>query len=222
MAPEFRLARAPLVLGLVVMVVSALAVIQVRSQVEVARSLDTQDNTSIAFVIDDLHRANDALALEAQGLAERRDSLQRGGQSATVALTDEAARLRLAEGLDPARGPGVTIVVDAALTEIDLQDAVNNLRLAGAEVVSVGGRRVVTGTAISQSGGVMSIDGVAVRGPWQFAAIGDPATLGAAANEMTRTLRADPRVRSASYRSEPDLLISAVLRQRPFVYGVSQ
>ena len=68
MQPDFRVGRAPLVLGLVVMAVSALAVVQVRSQLEVARSLETQDNTSIAFLIDDLHRANDALALEAQGL----------------------------------------------------------------------------------------------------------------------------------------------------------
>lgn len=222
MRPDFRVGRAPLILGLVVMAVSALAVIQVRSQVEVARSLETQDNTSIAFVIDDLHRANDALALEAQRLSDRHDSLQKGGLSASVALGDEAARLRMAEGLDAAHGPGVTIVVDAPLTEIDLQDAVNNLRIAGAEVVSVGGRRVVTGTAISQSGGVMSVDGVAIEGPWRFAAIGDPSTLAAAANEMTQTLKADPRVRSASYSSQADLQISAVLRQRPFVYAVSQ
>ena len=221
MAPDFRVGRAPLVLGLVVMAVSALAVVQVRSQVEVVHSLETQDNTSIAFVIDDLHRANDTLALEAQGLSDRRESLQKGGQSVTVALSDEAARLRLAEGLDPARGPGVTVVVDAALTQIDLQDAVNNLRIAGAEVVSVGGRRVVTGTTIAQMGGVMSVDGMAIHGPWQFAAIGDLSTLVPAASEMTRTLRGDPRVRSASYLSEPDLVISAVLRQRPFVYAVS-
>lgn len=222
MLPDFRVGRAPLVLGLVVMAVSALAVVQVRSQLEVARSLETQDNTSIAFVIDDLHRANEALALEAQGLTDRRDSLQKGGQSATVALGDEVARLRLAEGLDPARGPGVTVVVDANLTEVDLQDAVNNLRIAGAEVVSVGGRRVITGTPISSSGGVISVDGTAIHSPWQFAAIGDPSTLAAAADEMTRTLKADPRVRSVSYRSESALAISAVLRQRPFVYSVSQ
>lgn len=222
MGPDFRIGRAPLVLGLVIMAVSTLAVVQVRSQAEVARSLENQDNTSIAFVIDDLHRANDALALEAQSLSERRDSLQKGGQSATVALTDEAARLRLAEGLDPARGPGITVVVDAALTEVDLQDAVNNLRLAGAEVVSVGGRRVVTGTTILQAGGVITVDGVPIHGPWEFAAIGAPSTLTAAAEEMTRTLAADPRVRSASYRSETDLVISAVIRQRPFVYAASQ
>ena len=222
MRAEFPLRRAPLVLGLVVMAVTALAVVQVRSQFEVARSLETQDNTSIAFVIDDLHRANDALVLEAQGLSDRRDSLQKGGQSATVALTDEASRLRLAEGLDPARGPGVAIVVDAPLTAVDLQDAVNNLRIAGAEVLSVGSRRVVTGSVLTQSNGVMSVDGVAIHGPWQFVAIGDPASLSAAADQMTRTLRADPRVRAVSYRSEPDLVVSAVLRPRPYVYGVSQ
>ena len=221
MRPDFRIGRAPLVLGAVVMAVTALAVVQVRSQAEVVRSLETQDNASIAFVIDDLHRANDALALEAQALSDRRDSLQKGGMTATVALNEEAARLRLVEGIDPARGPGVTIIVDAPLNAIDLQDAVNNLRLAGAEVVTVGGRRVLTGTPIVQAGGAISIDGQPVRGPWQFSAIGNSMTLAVAAAEMTRTLGGDPRVRSASYRTEADLTITAVVRQRPYVYATS-
>lgn len=221
MRPDLQRRRAPLVLGAVVMAVSVLAVVQVRSQAEVARSLVAQDNTSIAFVIDDLHRANEALGLEAQSLADRRDSLQRGGTSAVVALNDEATRLRLIEGLDAAQGPGVTVLVDAPLNAIDLQDAVNNLRIAGAEVVSLGGRRILTGTPIVQTGGMITIDGQPAHGPWEFAAIGSPVTLPAAADEMTRTLKADPRVRSASYRSEADLTISAVVRQRPFVYATT-
>jgi hypothetical protein len=55
-----------------------------------------------------------------------------------------------------------------------------------------------------------------------FEAIGDPAQLAAAADQMTRTLRADPRVRNAGYQASAALSLAAVLRPRPFVYALSQ
>jgi uncharacterized protein YlxW (UPF0749 family) len=218
-----RQRRTPLIVGLVVLAVTALTVIQVRSQAEVARSLEGQDNTSLAFLIDDLHRSNDQLALEELTLLAQRDVLRGGGGAvADAQLMAEAKRLRIIEGLDPVSGPGVTITIDAALNEIDLQDAVNNLRLGGAEAVSIAGHRVVVGSVIQRSGSVISIDAEQIHGPWVFEAIGDPAQLAAAADQMTRTLRADPRVRNADYRASATLSLAAVLRPRPFVYALSQ
>ena len=215
--------RTPLIVGIVVLLVTTLTVIQVRSQAEVARSLEGQDNTSLAFLIDDLHRSNDQLAQEGLTLATQRDVLRAGGTVvADAQLTAEAKRLRIIEGLDPVTGPGVTITIDAALNEIDLQDAVNNLRLGGAEAVTVAGHRVVMGSVIQRSGSTISIDGEQVHGPWIFEAIGDPAQLAAAADQMTRTLRADPRVRNAGYQASAALSLAAVVRPRPFVYAISQ
>jgi uncharacterized protein YlxW (UPF0749 family) len=213
--------RTALVVGIVVLLVTVLTVIQVRSQAEVARSLEAQDNTSLAFLIDDLHSSNDQLAAEELILSGQRDSLLAGGSGeADAQLQAEAARLRVIDGLDPVAGPGVTITIDAALNEIDLQDAVNNLRLGGAEAVAVAGRRVVMGTVIQRSGGVIEIDGSPVQGPWTFDAIGNPDHLAAAALQMTQALRADPRVRSSSYRESSALRLAAILRPRPFVYAL--
>jgi uncharacterized protein YlxW (UPF0749 family) len=215
--------RTPVIVGFVVLLMTALTVIQVRSQAEVARSLEGQDNTSLAFLIDDLHRSNDQLAQEELMLAAQRDGLRAGGGVvADAQLMAEAKRLRIIEGLDPVAGPGVTITIDAALNEIDLQDAANNLRLGGAEAVSVADHRVVVGSVIQRSGTVISIDGEQVHGPWVIEAIGDPARLAAAADQMTRTLRADPRVRSADYQASAALSLAAVVRPRPFVYALSQ
>jgi uncharacterized protein YlxW (UPF0749 family) len=214
--------RAPVIVGVVVLLVTALTVIQVRSQAEVARSLVGQDNTSLAFLIDDLHRSNDQLAQEELRLSAQRDVLRGGGTVvADAQLTAEVKRLRIIEGLDPVSGPGVTITIDAALNEIDLQDAVNNLRMGGAEAVTVAGHRVVMGSVIQRSAGGISIDGEPVHGPWLLEAIGDPAQLAAAADQMTRTLRADPRVRNADYQASATLSLAAVLRPRPFVYALS-
>jgi uncharacterized protein YlxW (UPF0749 family) len=209
--------------GVVVLLITALTVIQVRSQAEVARSLEGQDNTALAFLIDDLHRSNDQLLQEELALSSQRDVLRGGGTVvADAELRAEARKLRIVEGLDPVTGPGVTITIDAALTEIDLQDAVNNLRLGGAEAVTVAGQRVVMGSVIQRSGGSVSINGQQVHGPWVLEAIGDPVQLLAAAEQMTRTLRADPRVRNAGYEASAALSFAVVLRPRPFVYALSQ
>jgi uncharacterized protein YlxW (UPF0749 family) len=203
--------------------VTALIAIQVRSQAEVARSLTGQDNASLAFLIDDLHRSNDQLAQQEQMLTAQRDALRSGGVSAADAqLRAEAQTLRIVEGLDPVTGPGVTITVDAPLNEIDLQDAVNNLRAGGAEAIVVAGRRVVMGSVIQRSSGGLEIDGTPVTGPWTFAAIGDPAQLAVTAAQMTRSLRADPRVRNAGYMLSSALTLSQTLKPRPFVYALAQ
>lgn len=208
--------------GLLSALLAVVTVLQVRSQAEVVRSLEGQDNASLAFSIDDLHRSNDALEVQSAALANQRERLRTSGESeATSALQDEQARLRVIEGLVPVHGPGVTITVEAPLTSLDLQDATNNLRIAGAEAVAINDRRVVASTVFRQSGAAVSIDGSEVRGPWSLVAIGDPSRLTDAVDLMTRSLRADSRVRSASYREASDVQIRSTVNLRPFVYGTS-
>ncbi len=206
--------------GLLTGVLAFVAVVQVRSQAEVERSLEGQDSTALAFLIDDLHRANDSLAADSAMLRARRDALRGGSnQEADAQLNAEASQLRVIEGLVPVHGPGVVITIDAPLGPLDLQDAVNTLRVAGAEAISLNDHRVVTGTVIKLSGDAISVDGTAARGPWSLSAIGEPTRLAGAADQMTRALHDDPRVRHAAYRSENDLLIRSTVEQRPFVYG---
>src|SRR5260221_3517197 len=120
--------RAPVIVGLVGLRMTALTGIQVRSQAEVARSLEGQDNTSLAFLIDDLHRSNDQLLQEELNLSAQRDVLRGGGAVvADAQLTAEARRLRIIEGLDPVTRLRVTITIDAPLNEAELQDAVDDL-----------------------------------------------------------------------------------------------
>jgi uncharacterized protein YlxW (UPF0749 family) len=209
-------------MAVIAALVAFVGVLQVRSQAEVERSLEGQDNTSLAFLIDDLHRSNDELADEQAQLQSRRDVLQAGTSVGALSeLSDEAQRLKMVEGLVPVHGPGVTIVVDAPLSSLDIQDAFNNLQIGGAQAVAVNGRRVITGTIIKQGTNAVLIDGTATRGPWQFLAIGDQERLSATAEVMTRALRSDPRVAAASYEVVPDLAIKAVLTARPFVYASS-
>ncbi|MBJ7604184.1 MAG: DUF881 domain-containing protein [Candidatus Dormibacteraeota bacterium] len=200
-------------------IIALVTVLQLRSQAEVQRSLAGQDDVGLAFLIDDLHRANDQLEAEAANLTVQRDRLKSGSGQTDAALQDERIRLRLIEGLDAAHGPGVVITADAPLSALDLQDGVNNLRLGGAEEIAVNDRRVVTGSSIEQRNGEIAIDDVLVSGPWTIQAIGDPTRLAEAAGSMTRQLQTSNRVRSATYRFEPDLQIRATVAPRPYVYG---
>jgi uncharacterized protein YlxW (UPF0749 family) len=136
-------------------------------------------------------------------------------------LTEEAIRLRAVEGLVAVHGPGVVMVVDAVgLQALDLQDALNNLSVGGAEAIAVNDQRVVMGVPIEQTSSGVNIGGVLVPPPWTISAIGDANRLAQSADVMTQQMRADRRVRQATYRAEADLAIEAVVSERPFVYAV--
>ena len=222
-APRRRTTGRAISVWLLALLVALVATVQIRSQAEVERSLVGTDTASLAFLIDDLNRANDSLQAEARDLQARQAALRSGTSGAAdQVLTDEANRLRAIEGLVPVHGPGVVIVVDAAgLTSLDLQDAINNLAAGGGEAVAVNDHRVVAGVAIEQTGSGVAIDGVVVAPPWTITTIGDANSLAEVADVMTKALRADRRVLQATYRVEGDVVIRSVVSARPFVYAVS-
>lgn len=196
---------------LIALAVAVVATIQIRSEVEVQRSLVGVDPTSLAFLIDDLHRANDALDAQKTDLSSQRAHLQSGQSGAAdQVLSAEADQLRAVEGLVPVHGPGVVLEIDASgLTALDVQDAVNNLLAAGGEAIDINGHRIVMGVPITT-----------VSSPLTISVIGDSTRLGLVADLMTQQLRADRRVRGATYRIETDIVIASVISEKPFVYAV--
>jgi uncharacterized protein YlxW (UPF0749 family) len=220
--PRRRTSGGAISVWLIALLVALIATVQIRSEAEVARSLVGIDTTSLAFLIDDLHRANESLQAESADLAQRKATLESGGSGAAdQVLSDEAKHLRAVEGLVPVHGPGVVIAIDATgLTALDLQDALNNLAAGGAEAMAVNDRRVVAGVPIEQTGRGVAVDGVFIAAPWTITTIGDSNRIAEVADAMTQQLRADRRVRQASYRVEADVSIRAVISERPFVYAV--
>ncbi len=221
--PRRRAPGRAISIWLIALLVALVATVQIRSQAEVERTLVGIDTTSLAFLIDDLHRANDSLQAEAADLQRRQAALRSGTSGAAdQELSDEANRLRAIEGLVPVHGPGVVIVIDAAgVKALDLQDALNNLSAGGAEAIAVNDRRVVAGVAIEQASAGVAIDGVVVAPPWTITTIGDANRIAEVADLMTKALRADRRVRQATYRVEADVVIQSVVSERPFVYALS-
>ena len=206
---------------LIALLVALVATIQLRSQAEVERSLASTDPASLAFSIDELHRANESLDAQINSLNLQLAALQSGGSGAAdQALTAEADQLRMLEGLVPVQGPGVVFTLDATgLTALDMQDAINTLMAGGGEAMEINGHRVVAGVDVEQSDSGVTINGSLVLAPWTVIVIGDPTRLAETADLMTQQLRGDRRVREAAYRVEANLVIRAVVSERPFVYG---
>jgi len=80
---------------------------------------------------------------------------------------------------------------------------------------------VVTGVPVTQTRDGVAIDGVVVVPPWKISVIGDVNRLAAVADLMAQQLRADRRVREATYRIDSDVVIRSVISERPFVYAVA-
>jgi uncharacterized protein YlxW (UPF0749 family) len=208
---------------IIALLVALVATIQLRSQAEVERSLQSADPASLAFTIDELHRANDSLDAQISALSRQQAALQSGGSSAAdQELAAEANQLRMVEGLVPVQGPGIVFTLDASgLTALDLQDAINTLAAGGGEAMEVGSHRIIAGVDVQQTDSGVTVDGALVLAPWTIVVIGDPTRLAETADAMTQQLRGDRRVHVAAYRSEANLVIRAVLSERPFVYGAT-
>ena len=131
-----------------------------------------------------------ALAAEVADLSDRLAGIQdrlAAGSSDVRAVVEETEALRVPAGMAGAHGPGVVVELadsprapssraesaDLRIQDADIQLVVNTLWRAGAEVVAVNGRRIVTTTAIRQAGGTILVNYRAVASPYRVVAIGD-------------------------------------------------
>jgi uncharacterized protein YlxW (UPF0749 family) len=115
------------------------------------------------------------------------------GRTLAAAMSRELESLRMAAGLKPMRGPGVTVVLEDSKTQPkgsnpivvtyqDLVSVVNELWAAGAEAVAVNGQRVSATTGFAQVGGTAVVNLQRLSAPFTITALGDPATLEGALN----------------------------------------
>lgn len=220
-APTSRTAQGQRIfaVSLIALVLGFLMVVQIRSQAQVNQSLATQDNTSVALLINDLNRANADLVAQGVTLAQRQTALQQSlnsGSSDTQALDREVTLLGIVGGLVPVHGPGLQIRIDGQVMDFELQDALNGLRNAGAEAVSLNGYRVVASTAIVTKGGNLTIAGHMVLTPFTLRVIGDPEQLQSAAELSASSLQT--RVQVQIDRKD-DLAITEVLTPQPLIYA---
>lgn len=133
------------------------------------------------------------LTEDVRGKIDQYRSQQAGG-GLEEALRDELAETRLRAGVDALEGPGVLVILsdgDRPLLEgedpnnllihdIDVLNIVNDLKVAGAEAVSINGQRMAAVSEISCAGPTIMINDQVYAQPFIIKAIGDPDYLQAA------------------------------------------
>jgi uncharacterized protein YlxW (UPF0749 family) len=207
------------VVSLIAIGLGFLIVVQFRSQAAVARTLAAQDDTSVALLINDLNRANNQLIQQAVVLEEQQTQLHQAltsGGADSKALSKELTTLREVNGAVAVHGPGLEIRIQGPVMDFELQDALNNLRNAGAEAISLNGYRIISSTPVVSRGDTLMIAGHAVSTPLVLRVIGDAEQLGPAADLSASSLQTRVQV---SIQRKSDVAITEVVIPRPLIYA---
>jgi uncharacterized protein YlxW (UPF0749 family) len=164
---------------LVAFLVGLLVMAQFAAQQRINSTRTLASGADGALLISNLVDGNARLREQVAELDAQVDRYRNAGSQARLdAMTDELNRLKMLNGAVPVSGPGVQVTLDGPVTVLDLQDLLNELRNAGAEVVALNGHRLVASSILLPlADGSLSVDGAALRRPYLFAAIGDAATL---------------------------------------------
>lgn len=148
-------------------------------------ALSSARTSDLVRILDDLSAQRDRLSLEEAELratiAELETSADQA-QAARDAAKERVQNLRILAGVVPVTGPGASLAIidpDGVLESGDILDAVQELRDAGAEAISVDGERVVVKTAIVDTPEGIAVGNTVLTSPIEILAIGDPDTLAA-------------------------------------------
>jgi len=161
--------------------------------------LQNLPQSDLVRILDDLTSKNSRLESERSALVALNSEITNGGASSQTALSAAQSRadtLAILTGQVAAHGPGIILEIrspKAATTAEDMVGVINELRDAGAEVIEISGVgdegtitgvRVVANTYVVRERAPASfrIDGVVLKPPFAFTAIGDGATLSSALN----------------------------------------
>lgn len=111
-------------------------------------------------------------------------------------LTEGTEATKVVAGFTDMEGPGIVIemqdnqseeivgveISDDVIHDMDILMILNNLRVAGAEAISINGQRVMPMSEIKCGGPIVKINGKSLGTPFVIKAIGDPKLLYAAVN----------------------------------------
>jgi uncharacterized protein YlxW (UPF0749 family) len=165
-----------LTIAAVTLVLGFLVVVQLRTQAAgtAFSGLSSQDLT---VLVANLNDRNDQLRGEITALERELQVLgqnEQRGDASVDELRADLRRVRLYAGIDPAQGPGVSVLVQGPIDGDGLEDLINELRNAGAEAMAIDDVRIVPGVVLVGSPGAVSVADQPLGDPFTLVAIGAP------------------------------------------------
>jgi uncharacterized protein YlxW (UPF0749 family) len=157
----------------------------------------TARQDELVGILADLGQRSERLRADLRDLEGTRARLERDAEGGTALeeARERAATYGILAGTLPAEGPGIELLISDPgnrVKAVNLLDALQELRDAGAEVVQVNDVRVGVDTYFLDDRNGVRIDGRLLSVPYRFLAIGDPHTMTTALNipgGLVRTLR---------------------------------
>jgi uncharacterized protein YlxW (UPF0749 family) len=185
--------------GTVIVVLIGLLGFTLIAQVKSNSNVSTLDNDrpdDLVRILSDLDARKDRLSSEITTLNGTVARLTSGAQGRQAALSEAAKRadeLGILAGTLPAEGRGLSVQLSAGRGPIqadDVLNAVEELRGAGAEAMSIGGSssanggsvRIVASTYFTDATGGLDVSGQVLSGPFTIDVIGEPQTMATALN----------------------------------------
>ncbi|GAA1799016.1 DUF881 domain-containing protein [Actinomadura chokoriensis] len=157
----------------------------------------TARQDELVGILADLGQRSDRLTGDLRDLEATRARLERDAEGGTALeeARERATEYGLLAGTLPAEGPGIEMLIDdpgGRVKAVNLLDALQELRDAGAEVLQINDVRVGVDTYFLDGRNGVRTDGRTLTAPYRFLAIGDPHTMTTALNipgGLVRTLR---------------------------------
>lgn len=154
---------------------------------------DIEDIKTIEALIYDIEKTNDELDNLTRLVKEKEKQLEllmdhKNRDSNIIGfLLDDIESNKLFSGFNSMKGPGIEIIMydnmdsdiigsdvnDDIIHDIDILNILNDLRVAGAELISVNDQRVVSTTEIKCGGPIIKINGRSLGTPFIIRAIGN-------------------------------------------------
>ncbi len=185
-------------LFLLASILGFLTVVQLKSNityqgiVTIPKLLDLQNE--INNIEAENKQLNASINEQALKLALYKTGVESTGSAFGIMKNELTKTLNYSDTID-VTGPGIIMTLNDSQQEVlegeeigwylihdlDILEIVNELRMAGAEAISINGERVTASTSIRCGGPTINIDGKRHAVPFVIKAIGDPKTLEASA-----------------------------------------
>ena len=206
-------------IGVLTLLLGFAIVVQVRANSH-SDNLSGLREDDLIGILDNQNARADRLRQQISELQQTLNRLHDSGDRSSAArqqAEQQAQALGVLLGTLPAVGPGVSATVNdpgGRLNAEDLLDVVEELRGAGAEAIEFGGVRVGTGTAFTDVGTSVAVDGVVLSRPYTVLAIGEAKTLDTALNipgGVAASIRAAGGELTVSERTKVEITVTRQL-----------
>lgn len=159
-----------------------LITVQFRTQQSYLNDISQQNTEDLVLMLKKLNDKQGKLEKELATLEMQHRTISNDvstGETLTKELQQENRRQRMALGIVPVEGPGITVTLDAnpTIAYYDIIDIINELwNSQAAEAIAINDHRVTAWTKIywNEQTRALTVDGEKITFPYTIQAIGDP------------------------------------------------